>query len=175
MTTSRALILVPRRAAAFSTRSVGASRAPQLFTASRRQSTLSAQPVEMTAPATFDLRFTGNRTGLSTWADEADKWLATRRALEHVSDERVTQQLTASTPCGSLNVWTDEFVGWARAAPKVAARVSTSYACAVATHPGSRKPANSTWAMETEHWLAHKRYAEHASDKLLAEEVIWFK
>ena len=116
--------------------------------------------------------------GGATWADEADTWLAHRRAREHASDVLTAKQISASLSPRRLTAhsWRDEWTAWTDVVP-AAKLESTSYACVAAAivESAARRPATNTWADETESWLAQRRRQEHATDRMLAQEVVWFK
>ena len=116
--------------------------------------------------------------GGATWADEADTWLAHRRAREHASDVLTAKQVSASLSPRRLTAhsWKDEWTAWTDVVP-AAKLESTSYACvsAAIVESAARRPATNTWADETESWLAQRRRQEHATDRMLAQEVVWFK
>lgn len=118
--------------------------------------------------------------GATTWADEADTWLAHRRAAEHASDVLTAKQISASLSPSrtSAHTWKDEWTAWTDVVPTGAKRLeSTSYACLSATivDSAAQRPATKTWADETESWLAQRRRQEHATDRMLAQELVWFK
>jgi hypothetical protein len=141
----------------------------------RTQSTLSAR-IERAAdePALTRAQLLQAATSKS-WAEEADKWLAHRRAAEYASDLMTAKQLSPFARPASSHSWKHEFAAWSNIAPAVGAKLaSTSYA-EVATVKFASKPAKVMWADETESWLAHRRAAEHASDKLLVQDIVWFK
>lgn len=118
--------------------------------------------------------------GGATWADEADMWLAQRRAAEHSSDKLTAKQLAASLSPRrtTAHSWKDEWTAWTDVVPASAKLESTSYAClsaAIVDSAAAQRPATNTWADETENWLAQRRRHEHATDRVLAQEFVWFK
>jgi hypothetical protein len=117
--------------------------------------------------------------GGASWADEANTWLAHRRAAEHASDVLTAQQLTASLSPrrAAAHSWKDEWTAWTDVVPAGAKLESTSYAClsAASVDSAAARPATHTWADETESWLAQRRRQEHTTDRMIAQEIVWFK
>lgn len=164
-----------------------------LLTATRRLSVKTSKRVrgQSTLTAHVDASFSApygpsifeqakSAFGGATWADEADTWLAHRRAAEHASDVLTAKQISASLSPrrASAHTWKDEWTAWTDAVPAGAKLESTSYACLSAASVESaarRAPATNTWADETESWLAQRRRQEHATDRMLAQELVWFK
>lgn len=144
---------------------------PNVHTLSRGQSTLSAH-VEGFAFSLNSPSFQTRPAADANWADEAERWLANRRAAEFATDVMTAGQLSPFVPVKTAHSWKDEYAAWL-GAPAVAAKfASTSYA--EAARPAASPEAN-TWADETESWLAQRGGAEHRCDQALVQEVVWFK
>jgi hypothetical protein len=117
--------------------------------------------------------------GGASWADESDTWLANRRAAEHATDVLTAKQVQASLSPRRVTAhsWKDEWTAWTDVVPAGAKLESTSYAClsAAIADAAAQRPATNTWVDETESWLAQRRRQEHATDRMLAREIVWFK
>lgn len=107
-------------------------------------------------------------------AEETEKWLAARRAAEHASDFLIAKEVTgfSSSPC--YNEWVDEYFSWS-AQPVHRSMAGTTFACAEARAKVSPRVAHAPWVAEMDQWLAKKRAAEQMSDRMIVQDIVWFK